>query len=34
MCGGDPECIKVCSAKAIKFVTREEGMKIIRSITK
>jgi carbon-monoxide dehydrogenase iron sulfur subunit len=32
MCGGDPECIKVCSAKAIKLVTREEGKDIVRRL--
>ncbi len=25
LCGGDPSCIKVCSAKAIQFVSRETG---------
>jgi carbon-monoxide dehydrogenase iron sulfur subunit len=34
MCGGDPECIKVCSAKAIKLVTREEGKDIVGRLKK
>lgn len=25
LCGGDPSCIKVCSAKAIQLVSREEN---------
>src|SRR5271157_1200716 len=34
MCGGDPECIKVCSAKAIKLVSREDGKEIVRRLRK
>jgi Fe-S-cluster-containing dehydrogenase component len=34
MCEGDPECIKVCSAKAIKLVNREEGKEIVGRLRK
>ena len=26
MCGGDPECVKVCQAKALKFVEVEDAV--------
>jgi Fe-S-cluster-containing dehydrogenase component len=29
MCGGDPECIKVCSSKAIKVMSREQAEKLV-----
>lgn len=32
MCDGDPECIKVCSAKAIKVMSREEGEALVRRL--
>jgi Fe-S-cluster-containing hydrogenase component 2 len=32
MCAGDPECIKVCSPKAIKLLTREEAARRIKEM--
>ena len=32
LCNGDPECIKVCSAKAIKLLPRDEAEKLVREL--
>ncbi len=32
MCKGDPECIKVCSSKAIKLMSREQAEKAVAEI--
>lgn len=32
MCGGDPECIKVCSPKAIKLLTREAAHELVHEM--
>jgi Fe-S-cluster-containing dehydrogenase component len=29
MCGGDPDCIKVCSSKAIKIMSREQAEALV-----
>jgi Fe-S-cluster-containing hydrogenase components 1 len=34
LCSGDPDCIKVCSAKAIKLLARDEGNEIVRRMIK
>jgi Fe-S-cluster-containing hydrogenase component 2 len=32
MCAGEPECIKVCSAKAIKLMTRVEAQDTVKRL--
>lgn len=34
MCGGDPECLKVCSAKAIRLMARGDAIELVRRLEK